>query len=148
MSIKYADTSLEILYVGVQARKVPLPGENKASGNVFNITMDQNEIFGAPKITLVVGKTYKFIINTPNHPFYITTDNEGAGVKRTPPISLIGAIDIPVEGPESKGNVGIEKGILIWTPKKEHTQMKLYYECNYHKFMGNEINVVMPPNIG
>jgi hypothetical protein len=146
MSIRKEEQIIETLYIGVQSRKVPAPGEIKPIGNVYNITADRNEIFGAPVVTVIVGRTYRFEIDAKNYPFYITTDPVGGGALKN--LSLVGAIEIPIEAPESKGNVGIEKGLLVWTPKKEHTQMELYYQCNYHKYMGNKINVVMPANIG
>jgi hypothetical protein len=146
MSIRRQEQVIETLYIGVQPRKVPIPGETKPTGYVYNITSDKVEIFGAPVVTVIVGRTYRFEIDAKNYPFYVTTDPVGGGALKN--LSLVGAIEIPIEAPESKGNVGIEKGILVWTPKKEHTQMELYYQCNYHKYMGNKINVVMPANIG
>jgi len=148
MSIRQEGHVIETLYVGVQPRKVPLPGETEPKGSVYNISVDKIEIFGAPILTLIVGNTYRFVIDTPGHPFYISMDEHGAGMMRTPTLSLIGAIEIPIETSESKGNVGIEKGILVWSPRPEHAQIKLYYQCNYHKNMGNAINIVLPPHTG
>jgi hypothetical protein len=139
MSIRREEQVIETLYIGIQPRRVPAPGEVVPTGNVYNITADKNEIYGAPIVSVTVGKTYRFEIN-------ISSDAVGGGALRN--LSLVGAIEIQIESPESKGNVGIEKGILVWTPKKEHTQMDLYYQCNYHKYMGNKINVTMPANIG
>lgn len=146
MSIRQEGQKIETLYVGVQPRKVPAPGELKPHGSVYNITSDQIEIFGAPILTLVIGNTYRFIIDAPGHPFYITTDSTGGGATRNPSMSLTGAIEIPIEERNSKGNVGIEKGNLVWTPRKDHMEMKLFYQCNFHKHMGNIINVIEPAN--
>lgn len=148
MSIRKEGQVIETLYVGVQPRRVPLEGETAAKGSVYNISVDKKEIFGAPIITLVVGNTYRFVIDTPGHPFYITTDPEGGAVSRPEKLSLLGAIEVPIESSESKGNVGIEKGVLVFSPKAEHAQMELYYQCNYHKKMGNKVNVIIPPHTG
>jgi len=148
MSIQKGGKVTDILYVGVQKRKVPLVEGQEPQGFVYTISKDNNTIYGAPVVTLTVGQRYKFIIDTPGHPFYITTDDEGAGVTRKPTLSLVGAIQILQETKDSLGNVGIQKGVLTWTPSKEHAQMTLYYQCNFHKKMGNEIKVVMPKNQG
>jgi len=144
MSIKHGDTKIEVFYVGTQPRKVPIPGEKEAHGEVFTITKDNKEYYGSPYITLVSGNTYKFVINTPGYPFYITTDPVGAGVIRRPSQSLIGAITINPESTSEKGNVGIEKGELTFTPDRLHADMKIYYQSNFHKNMGNEIIVRLP----
>lgn len=141
MSIKRGETVIETLYIGLQKRTTPLPGDAEPQGLVYNITKDHKEFYGAPYITLVAGTTYKFVIDTPGHPFYITTDANGGGVISKPSMSMIGAIDIEPESTGEKGNVGIEKGVLTWTPERAHAQMKLYYQCNYHKNMGNEVIV-------
>ncbi len=148
MSIRREGQTVDTLYVGTQPRKIPLPEQKEAKGSVYNISKDKQTIYGAPVVTLNVGQRYRFIIDSPGHPFYITTNFNGGGIGNKPSTSLIGMIEIPIETAESKGNVGIEKGILVWTPKKEHAQMTLYYQCNYHKRMGNEIKVQNPKNQG
>lgn len=142
MSIKSGDVRPEILYVGLQRRTVPLKGESKPSGNVFTISKDQVEIYGAPILTLNADVTYSFVIDTPGHPFYITTSEAGGGVMLDPPQSLIGQIEITPETSGELGNVGIEKGILTYIPSRDHAQMKLYYQCNYQPHMGNSINII------
>lgn len=144
MSLKRGGTVVDTLFIGLQPRTVPFQGETEPRGMVYSITKDQNEIFGAPLVTLTAGTTYKFVIDTPGHPFYITTDPMGAGVLRQPIQSMIGSIDITPESTGEKGNVGIEKGVLTWTPSREHAQMKLYYHCNFHPYMGNSIVVQLP----
>ena len=143
MSLKRGETAIDTLYVGLQNRTLAAPGETEPKGFVYTITKDQVQIFGAPFITLEVGKTYRFIIDTPGHPFYITDDVAGGGVMSKPMMSMIGAITIEPECTGDKGNVGIEKGILTWTPDSLHSQMTLYYQCNFHKYMGNRIYVNM-----
>lgn len=140
MSIRRAGQTVETLYVGTQDRKIPFPGEKVPKGSVYSVTMNKQEIYGCPIITLNVGQRYKFIIDTPGHPFYITTDPNGGGMSKK--ASMIGSIEIQIETAESLGNVGIEKGVLVWTPTSDHAQMQLFYQCNYHKSMGNKINVI------
>lgn len=142
MSIQKGDKYTHTLCVGVKPREIPIEQGKQAQGFVYTISNDNYEIYGAPIITLTVGERYRFEINTPNHPFYITTDAQGAGVGRKPPLSLVGAIEIQKETGDSLGNVGIEKGVLVWTPTSDHAQMPLYYQCNYHAVMGNEIKII------
>lgn len=139
MSITHGDAKLEIFYIGLQKRQHPTKDET--SEFVYTITKDHNEYYGKPFITLNAQSTYKFVINTPGHPFYITTNAVGGGVLNKPVQSLLGAISIISESVMEKGNVGIEKGELTWTPSREHAQMKLYYQSNFGRYMGNEIIV-------
>ena len=141
MSVKIGNTEVEILYVGLAPRTIPDEQGSKPEGNIYTISKDNLEIYGRPFVTLISGKTYKFIINCPGYPFYITTDSQGGGAVKNPPLSFIGAIDITPESTGEKGNIGIEKGELTWTPSSDHTQMKLFYQCNYYRNMGNEIIV-------
>lgn len=139
MSVQRGETRLDILYIGLQPRKVPVKGES--SEFVYSITKDKVEVFGCPLVTLTVGTTYRFVIDTPGYPFYITTDPEGGGIFRSPPLSFVGSIEITPENTEEKGNVGLEKGVLTWTPESAHSQMTLYYQSNFHSHAGNQIIV-------
>lgn len=141
MSIDVSGMKTEYLYVGTQPRKPP------GKGHVYTITTDKVSIYGAPAVTLYVGQTYEFVIDTPGHPFYITTSNTGGG-SREVKTNMIGRISISREASHSLGNVGIDKGRLTWTPRKEHVDMSLFYQCNHHKNMGNALNVSYPPNSG
>jgi len=150
MSIKAAQADIDVMYVTLQKRLVPAPGEREVKGVIYGITKDkivtpQTEILNRPFITLDVGKTYRFVVNTPKYPFYITTSPVGAGVYCDPPISYIGSIDFELESADEKGNCGIEEGQLTWTPSPEHAQMKLFYQCNIEAYMGNDIVVRFPP---
>lgn len=139
MSFRRGERTVDTLYVGLQKRTIPLPGQVEPQGMIFTISKDQKEVYGCPYVTLNVGTTYRFVIDTPKHPFYITTDSEGGGVLRKPLQSLVGVIEIVPETTGEEGNVGIEKGILTWTPSIEHAQMKLFYQCNFYPSMGNSI---------
>jgi hypothetical protein len=139
MSVQRGETRLDILYIGLQPRKVPVEGES--SEFVYSITKDKVDIFHAPNVTLCCGTTYRFVIDTPGYPFYITTDPAGGGVFLNPSISYIGSIEITPENTDEKGNVGLEKGVLTWTPESAHSQMTLYYQSNFHSYAGNRIIV-------
>jgi len=144
MSVKRGETKYDTLYIGLQKRIEPLPGQQEAQGMVYAITKDHKEVYGRPFVTLNVGTTYRFVIETPGHPFYITTDELGGGAIREPALSYVGSIEIVPENTDEKGNVGITKGILTWSPSAEHTQMKLFYQSNFHQGCGNQIIVKFP----
>lgn len=141
MSVQRGDNKIDVLYVSLVQRKVPAPGEKEPEGMVYAISKDKIEVYGAPYITMTVGTTYRFVIDTPGYPFYITTDPAGGGLFRNPPLSYIGAIEITPENTDEKGNVGLEKGVLTWTPESAHSQMTLYYQSNFHSYAGNQIIV-------
>jgi hypothetical protein len=72
-------------------------------------------------IYLKPNKDYKFIIDTPGYPFYLSTDKIATGA----------------------GNIGtpqtpIEKGEIIWTPK-ELTNQPIYYHCSIQPNMSGKI---------
>lgn len=142
MSVRRGETKYDTIYIGLQKRSNPTPQET--SEFVFAVTKDHKEVFGKPFCTLLVGTTYRFVIETPGHPFYITTDELGGGAIRDPPLSYLGSIEITPENTDEKGNIGITNGILTWTPSSEHTQMKLYYQSNFHYGVGNQIIVKYP----
>jgi hypothetical protein len=141
MSVTHGKVETTDFYIGLQDRTTILPGDTKPKGKVFTVTMDRNAIYGAPTITLKAGNVYNFIIDAPGHPFYITSDSEGGGNNRDPPLPLVGAIQITPSSSDDLGNVGIEKGILTWRPLDDHKQMNLYYQCNNHAFCGYIIKV-------
>ncbi len=76
-----------------------------------------------PPIELKVGKMYKFMIRTPSHPFYITSDEFGASGF-------------------AKGNIGpkpTDSGIYIFTPTKTGD---FFYQCDHHFQMGGIVHVI------
>ncbi len=78
------------------------------------------------ELTLVRGVTYTFAINAPGHPFYISTDPDGAGA---------GEVTSGVTGSQT------DFGILTFTPNVGHPNL-LYYQCYAHLNMGWKINIV------
>ena len=110
-----------ILYVNVTPR-------SNGKGHVYAISNLSNSNGSSPratpKLNLVSENLYRFVIDTPGHPFYITTSSIGGNN------DLVGSLGFP-------NNIGIEKGSLDWTPTK--TNVRVYYQCNYHKNMGGEI---------
>lgn len=79
-------------------------------------------------LTLKRGTTYVFSINTPTHPFYISSDDSGEGA---------GEITSGVTGSMT------ENGTLRFTPNSTHPDL-LYYQCAVHSKMGYLINIVDP----
>uniref|UniRef100_A0A6C0CF50 Blue (type 1) copper domain-containing protein n=1 Tax=viral metagenome TaxID=1070528 RepID=A0A6C0CF50_9ZZZZ len=74
----------------------------------------------APRLTLTAGETYTFRLNTPGHPFHITSN--------------------PLGG--EKNNTGQETGDFTWTPTLGDVGKSLYYQCTKHIKMGYKIRVV------
>ena len=111
---------------------VNITSSPSGKGHVYAISNSSNSNGtsprATPKLNLVSGNLYRFEIDTPGHPFYITTSGVGGG--NLSGNNLIGALRFP-------NNSGIEKGSLTWTPVK--TNVRVYYQCNYHKNMGGEI---------
>jgi hypothetical protein len=140
MSLRRGETKVDYLYIGLAKREVP-PGQKAVSPYIYTITKDGQTIYQSPYLTVEVGTIYHFVIDTPGHPFYITTHPRGGGVAAGPSQSMAGAIEIIPESTGQIGNVGIEKGTLSWTPAALHSQMKLFYQCNYYPDMGNSIIV-------
>lgn len=108
---------------------------------IYVFTIDDHELYGKPILSLKVGQTYIFDINTPRCPFYITSDSVGGGINENEILSMRGAINIESENAYEIGNVGIEKGTLTWTPDFIHRNMELYYQCNFFSGMGNRIKI-------
>jgi hypothetical protein len=76
-----------------------------------------------PILKLNITKPSYFVIDTPNHPFYFTTNNEGLGYA-------------PLNQP-------IEKGTMILPlPGINYDNQTFYYQCYYHQNMGNKINII------
>lgn len=77
------------------------------------------------EITLKRGTTYTFSVNTPGHPFYISTSEVGASA-----------------GEYTAGvtNGRITSGTLVFTPDG-NTPDLLYYQCFIHPSMGYIINI-------
>lgn len=92
--------------------------------------------YARPTITLFVGIRYEFKIDTPGQPFYLTTDSQGGGGSLKPAKHLKGAISVP-------GNSGIKKGSLFWKPDLDHLKMKLFYQSDAKKGIGNSITVML-----
>ena len=80
------------------------------------------------ELTLTRGTTYTFGVNTPGHPFYISTSDIGNG---------------PGEIADGVTNSKISNGTLSFTPNANHPDL-LYYQCDVHDYMGWKINIVDP----
>ncbi len=79
-----------------------------------------------PTLTLTHGQTYTFGIDTPGHPFYISTEPIGGD-------NYAGEYTAGVTGSRT------EFGLLTFTAPS--TAMTLYYDCGVHQYMGGVINV-------
>ena len=109
----------------VEPKNPSHPYYGLGSANGFNIDGVQGR-----ELTLVRGVTYTFNINTtPAHPFYISSDPNGAGANE---------ITNGVTGSQTTF------GTLTFTPNGTHPAL-LYYQCYNHQNMGWKINIVNPP---
>ena len=97
----------------------------KETGSGVEYTIDGAR---SPRLILYVGMVYIFEIQTPAHPFYITTDAIGGTRK------LEGALSIP-------DNNGTESGEFEFKPTSNMIGESLYYQCNIHKLMGYKITI-------
>ena len=79
-------------------------------------------------LTLTRGTTYTFGVNTPGHPFYISTSTVGNGAGEV------------TDGVTSSMTTN---GTLSFTPNGNHPDL-LYYQCDVHDNMGWKINIVDP----
>jgi hypothetical protein len=91
-------------------------------GSDFGYVVDGDQV---QKISLKVGKTYKFKVNTKGHPFYFSTENVGNNCPE-------GAMDIL--------NTPLVEGSFSFTPK-ESTPQPLYSACCLHPWMGFQIEI-------
>ncbi len=94
-------------------------------GHSVAFTINGNE---GVTLNLTRGTTYVFDINTPSHPFYISTNDTGEG-----------------EGEITDGVTGgmTTNGTLSFTPNSNHPDM-LYYQCSVHPNMGYIIILTDP----
>ncbi len=74
-------------------------------------------------LRLMACKTYKFNVDAPGHPFYITTSPIGSDDSQ----SMVNIVGTP-----------IENGTFTLTISKDLPQ-PLYYQCAVHKYMGGRI---------
>ena len=77
----------------------------------------------APRLELNVGMTYVFKNDAEGCPLYITNDAIGGSNK------LKDKLDLQTD----------EDGNIIFTPTEEHKHMKLYYQCDRYRLMGNRL---------
>ena len=86
-------------------------------GHSVGYTINGNQ--GAT-LELIRGTKYVFDVNTPGHPFYISTDDTGVGA---------GEVTNGVTGSMTTN------GTLSFTPNSSHPDT-LYYQCSVHPKMG------------
>lgn len=79
------------------------------------------------ELTLMRGITYTFNVNTPGHPFHISTDDEGGNTAN--------------EITDGVTDSQTTNGVLTFTPNSSHPSL-LYYTCAVHTYMGYKINIV------
>ena len=79
------------------------------------------------ELNLVRGTTYTFSIDTPGHPFYLTTD-------------AVGGAGAPGEITDGVTGSLTDVGTLTFTPGAT-TPGLIYYQCGVHQYMGWKINV-------
>jgi hypothetical protein len=112
------------------------------SDNIFNVTVAEktpdNKNYGkgsnlcfvingkeSKVLRLKEGQTYRFVVRTHGHPFYLTTSFSGG-------VGAPGAIGEP--------RVPMESGSFPLIASKDLPQ-PLYYECALHEYMGARIIV-------
>ena len=86
-------------------------------GSAIGYTINGNQ---GSQLNLMRGTKYVFDISTTGHPFYISSDDTGAGA---------GEITDGVTGSKT------ENGTLSFTPNSNHPDT-LYYQCSIHAKMG------------
>jgi|GEM_PF-2284514 len=86
-------------------------------GSLIGYTINGTE---GSQLNLTRGTKYVFDINTPTHPFYISTDDTGVGA---------GEVSNGVTGSKT------QTGTLSFTPNSNHPDT-LYYQCSAHPKMG------------
>jgi hypothetical protein len=115
-----------VLLASCSLGMAPPPGDFNVSAQMspqeYVINMDQR-----PVLTLVRGVTKTFSVNTPGHPFIITTSSTGGP----------GAAEDVAEvmGEE------VDVGTVTFTPDS-NTPDTVYYQCHVHTGMGNVIHIV------
>ena len=121
-----------------------LPAQPKppVTDNIFNVTVAEktpnNKNYGrcsnlcfvingeeSKVLRLKDGETYRFVVRTKGHPFYLTTSSSGG-------VGAPGAIGEP--------RVPMESGSFPLVASKDLPQ-PLYYECALHEYMGARIIV-------
>ena len=102
---------------------------NAGQGHPDAYVIDGEE---ANTLTLIRGNTYVFEVTAgaDNHPFYISTSDVGGGA---------GAYSDGVTGN------GATTGQTLTFEVPEDAPDLLYYQCQFHQFMGWEINVINNP---
>ncbi|REJ82829.1 MAG: hypothetical protein DWQ44_01560 [Bacteroidetes bacterium] len=98
----------------------PFDGQGSGTGYVIDGVEGK-------ELTLMRGITYTFTVNTPGHPFHISTDSVGG--------------DYSGEITSGVLNSQVESGILTFTPDAGHPSL-LYYSCGHHQYMGFRINII------
>ena len=106
--------------VAVKTSAHPLFGVGENIGYVVN------GVQGAP-LTLTRGQKYTFGVNTPGHPFYISTVKDGG-------TGFPGEVTTGVTGSR------VEAGLLTFASDAT-TPSTLYYNCGVHLDMGGTITI-------
>lgn len=96
---------------------VELGGSEGAFHYLVDGTRDQ-------RLFLTEGRTYKFHVNTPGYPFYITSDPFG------------GPGDYSSTSPDT---MKTDKGEILFTPTQKDIGKDLYYQCSTQPKMGYKI---------
>lgn len=111
-------------YINLQSQ---IGGKNT---NIFNVTVgigvyivnDGNK----PQLNMIKGQTYTFTLDVARHPFYIQTSSE-----------IYNQNTVYSNG--VTGN-GTKSGTLTFVVPTD-APATLYYVCEYHPNMGNQINI-------
>jgi len=93
-------------------------------GSAFGYVIDGVE---GKAISLIRDVPYSFNVMTTNHPFRITTDLQGGTTNNVVANGQFGA--------------PAQNGTVTFTPNSTHPSL-LYYSCEFHQFMGYNVNIV------
>jgi len=96
--------------------------QNQQIGYRFSNYINQDN----PSITLYKGNTYKFVIDTPGHPFFIMTEPFKTGIAQDGSTSVLYSTGVE--------NNGIDKGTVTFTVPDNAPDI-LYYQCGSHSAM-------------
>jgi hypothetical protein len=118
------------------ADQTPTAGQNdtaatfdigNAGASYYTVDGDQQ-----PSLTLERGKTYEFVVETPGHPFHVSTDADGG--------SLDSVYTRGVNATSGSREGAVEEGTLRFTVPEDAPDT-LYYQCGFHTGMGAKLNV-------
>lgn len=123
--------------IGVERK---IEGQHPLFGRGSNVGYTVNGVQGAP-IVFYWNKVYRLNIDSPGHPWYITTSDRGApqideddgAVSNLPPTDTGSLTFRPSEAIEDES---------IRRKLREDGSAQLYYQCYNHPYMGGNLHLL------